>query len=376
MKAITYHGLHDVRVDEVDTPDLQRPTDAIIRVTKTAICGSDLHLIHNLVPRVTKGMPIGHEAMGIVEAVGPGVKRFQRGDRVVVAFPVACGQCFYCQHQHYSLCDDAVADGENSGIFGYGELYGGYPGGQAEYLRVPWADVGLLPVPESMTDEEVLFLSDILPTGWFGCQAGGVDKGDDVVVMGCGPVGLMAMQSAWLQGAKRVFAVDHLEYRLAAAESLCGAVPINLKEGNVAEAVKERTDGKGADVAVDCVGLEATMSTWDRIETALKLDAGSITALTQAIEAVRRGGSIGVVGVYGGRNNQFPFGEIFAKGLRIQGGQAPVQRYWSELLDHVREGRLHPDAIITHRLKLEEGPHGYKIFDHKEDHCIKVVLEP
>ena len=376
MLALTYHGAHNVRVEELPTPDLLRPTDAIIRVTSTAICGSDLHLIHNLIPNLPDGMTMGHEAMGVVEEVGPEVTRVRRGDRVVVAFPIACGQCFYCNQQLYSLCDDANPEGENGAIFGYGKQYGGYDGGQAEYVRVPYADVGLLKVPDQLTDEQVLFLSDILPTGWFGCEAGGVKKGDDVVVMGCGPVGLMARQSAWLQGARRVFAVDHLGYRLEAAERLCGAEPINLLDTHVGEAVKERTDGKGADVAVDCVGLEATMSTWDKIETLLKLDSGSISALSQAIQAVRRGGSIGVVGVYGGRNNFFPWGEIFAKGLRIQAGQTPVQKYWHTLLEHVQAGRLKPDAIITHRIPLNEGPRGYELFDQKQDNCIKVVLKP
>lgn len=376
MKALTYQGFHDVQVRDVDTPDLKDHRDAIIRVTSTAICGSDLHLTHNLIPKLPKGMVLGHEAMGIVEAVGREITHVRPGDRVVVAFPIACGGCYYCKQELFSLCDDANPEGENGAIFGYGTQFGGYDGGQAEYVRVPYADVGLLKVPDELTDEQVLFLSDILPTGWFGCEAGGVKPGDDVVVMGCGPVGLMAMQSAWLQGARRVFAVDHLSYRLEAAQRICGAEPINLFDTHVGEAVKERTDGKGADVAVDCVGLEGTMSTWDKIETALKIDAGSISALSQAIQAVRRGGSIGVVGVYGGRNNQFPWGEIFAKGLRVHGGQAPVQKYWRMLLDHVKAGRVKPEAIITHRLPLTEGPHGYEIFDQKQDGCIKVVLQP
>ena len=376
MKALTYHGMHDVRLTEVKTPDLVAPTDAMIKVTKTAICGSDLHLIHNLIPNLPEGMVLGHETMGIVEEVGPEVRTVRRGDRVVISFPIACGHCFYCQKELFSLCDDANPDGENGAIFGYGTQYGGYDGGQAEYVRVPYADMGLLKVPDNLTDEQVLFLSDILPTGWFGCEAGGVQKGDDVVIMGCGPVGLMAMASAWLMGAKRVFAVDHLNYRLEAAERLYGAVPINLLDTHIGERVKELTDGKGADVGVDCVGLEATMSTWDRIETFLKIDSGSISALSQAIQAVRRGGSIGVVGVYGGRNNFFPWGEIFAKGLRIHGGQAPVQKYWHQMLNHVKEGRLNPEAIITHRLKLDEGPKGYEIFDQKQDGCIKVVMAP
>lgn len=351
-----------------------QPTDAIVKVTKAAICGSDLHLIHNLIPALPDGMVLGHESMGIVEEVGSEVKGVRRGDRVVISFPIACGHCFYCQKELFSLCDDANPDGENGAIFGYGTQYGGYDGGQAEFVRVPYADLCLLKVPENLTDEQVLFLSDILPTGWFGCEAGGVQKGDDVVVMGCGPVGLMAMASAWLMGAKRVFAVDHLNYRLEAAERLFGAVPVNLLDTHVGERVKELTSGKGADVAVDCVGLEATMSTWDKIETFLKIDSGSISALSQAIQAVRRGGSIGVVGVYGGRNNFFPWGEIFAKGLRIHGGQAPVQKYWHQLLTHVKEGRLHPEAIITHRMRLDEGPKGYEIFDQKQDGCIKVVM--
>lgn len=376
VKALTYHGPHDVRVEEVAQPDLQRGDDAIIRVTHTAICGSDLHLIHNLIPGLPAGYILGHEAMGVVEAVGPEVQGVRPGDRVVVAFPIACGRCYYCEQQLYSLCDDANPDGENGAIFGYGKQYGGYAGGQAEYLRVPYANLGLLKVPDELTDEQALFLSDILPTGWYGCLAGGVQKDSDVVVMGCGPVGLMAMQAAWLQGARRVFAVDHLPYRLEAARRLCGAEPINLLESHVAEAIKGRTEGKGADVAVDCVGLEATMSTWDKFETALKIDSGSISALSQAVQAVRRGGSIGVVGVYGGRNNFFPWGEIFAKGLRVQGGQTPVQRFWHELLDHIRAGRLRPHEIITHRLNLSEGPDGYRIFDQKLDGCIKVVLQP
>jgi S-(hydroxymethyl)glutathione dehydrogenase / alcohol dehydrogenase len=321
-------------------------------------------------------MVLGHETVGVVEAVGPAVQSVRPGDRVVVSFPIACGRCYYCGQELFSLCDDANPDGENGAIFGYGKMYGGYDGGQAEYLRVPYADTDLLKLPDRLSDEQALFLADILPTGWFGCEAGGVQQGDDVVVMGSGPVGLMAILSARLQGAKQVFAVDHIPYRLAAAEQICGAIPINLHETHVGEAVKERTEGKGADVAVDCVGLEATMSTWDKIETVLKIDSGSISALSQAIQAVKRGGAIGVVGVYGGRNNQFPWGEIFAKGLRIQGGQAPVQKYWRMLLEHVEAGRLRPDAIITHRMSLEDGPRGYQLFDQKQDGCIKVVLAP
>lgn len=292
------------------------------------------------VTALPSGMVLGHEPMGIVEAVGPEVKQIHPGQRVVVAFPIACGACCYCNQQLFSLCDDSNPEGETGAIFGYGTQYGDYNGGQAEYLRVPYADVGLLPIADNLSDEQALFLSDILPTGWYGCEAATVKKGDDVVVMGCGPVGLMAMQSAWLMGAKRVFAVDHLEYRLQAADRLCGAVPINL------------------------------------LETLLKIESGSIAALSQPIQAVRRGGSIGVVGIYGGRNNFFPWGEIFAKGLRVAGGQTPVQKYWGRLLDHVPGGRLHPEAIITHRLPLDEELRGYEIFDQKQDGCIKVVLKP
>lgn len=346
-----------------------------MRVTKAAICGSDLHLYHNLIP-IPKGLTLGHELMGIVEAVGPDVTAVRPGDRVVVGAPIACGSCVYCQQELYSLCYESNPEGITCGIYGYGTLYGPYQGGQAEYLRVPYANLGLLKVPDELADEQALFMGDNLATGWYAALCAGVEKGDDVVVMGCGPVGLLSMQCAYLQGARRVFAVDHLSYRLEAAAELCGAEPINLLEVDVSRAVEERTEGKGAHCAIDAVGMQATMTTLERVKTALRLDHGSVAALRQAVESVRRGGRIAIIGDYGVSNDNVPIGHIMNKGLTIRTGQTPVQRFWPELLDHVKAGRLHPEKIITHQMPLDEAPKGYHIFDKKEDGCIKVVLEP
>lgn len=376
MKAVGWFGLHDMRVVDVEQPDLLAPTDALVRVTHTAICGTDLHLYHAAIPGVAVGNVVGHEPLGIVEAVGPAVKRVRRGDRVVVAFPIACGQCHFCGEQLYCQCSEANPDGEASAIFGLGHNFGDYWGGQAEYIRVPYADVGLLPVPEDVDDEDALLLSDVAATGYFACDIGGVEWGDTVTVFGCGPVGLMAMAAARLRGAERIIAVDHLDYRLAAAERLYGAEPVNFKAVNPAGAIRDRTGGLGSRVTVDAVGLETEMSLRDKIEAGLKIEQGEDHAFGMAVQATRRGGTIACVGIYAGRYNQFPWGEVFAKNLTVRSGQCPVQRYWRDLMTAIAAERLRPSAIVTHRLSLSDAPRGYRIFDRKEDQCVKVVLLP
>jgi len=376
MKAITYQGVKDIKVKEVHDPKIEKPDDAIIRVTSTAICGSDLHLVHGLVPNMPTNFIMGHETMGIVEEVGPDVKEIRQGDRVVIPFPVACGHCWYCEHDYYSQCSNSNPHGEAGGIFGYSETYGGYAGGQAEYLRVPYANVGPVKVPEDLSDEQVLFLTDVLPTAYWGNLIGGVQPGSTVTVLGCGPVGLVAQKFAWLLGAERVIAVDYIGYRLEHAKKYNNVETINFEDHeNTGGYIKEITRG-GTDVVIDCVGMDGKMNVIEMIETALLMQGGAMSAIIMAAQAVRKTGTVALVGVYGLRYNQFPLGDFFSRNITLKMGQCPATAYVNHLLGWVREGKIDATDIITHRMKLDEGEKGYALFDEKKDNCIKVVLSP
>ena len=386
MKALVYHGPKNVSVDTIPDPILQGNRDAIIRVTATAICGSDLHIYNGLIPDKQKFV-VGHEFMGVVEEVGSEVSNLQPGDRVVVPFPVACGHCYFCQQQQlHTQCENSnpefygpegdITQGKGGGLFGYTSLYGGYDGGQAEYVRVPYADIGPRKVPDGLTDDQVLFLTDIFPTGYTGIDWANLQGGETVVVFGCGPVGIMAQKSAWLRGAGRVIGVDIQPYRLEKARQTANAEVINAKEENVAEVVRSMTAGRGADVCVDAVGMEANRDLLDKAMEVVGGQAGTAEVLSNALDTVRRGGTVTVVGVYASNYNQFPMGKIFDKGITLRAGQAPVQRYIDQLMNHVQQGEVTLDDIITHRLPLSEAEHGYKIFNEKKDDCVKVVLQP
>ncbi|MGZ3416238.1 MAG: zinc-dependent alcohol dehydrogenase [Polyangiales bacterium] len=383
MRALVFHKPHDVRYEKVADPKIEAPRDAIIRVTSTAICGSDLHIYNGLFPQ-PKPLVLGHEFMGIVEEVGPGVPNLTKGDRVVVPFPIACGHCFFCTHALPTACetsnDNYGPEGglfreKGGGLFGYTDLYGGYRGGQAEYVRVPYADFGPRIVPESLTDEQVLFLTDILPTGWSAIDWARPRGGETVAVFGCGPVGLMAMKCAELRCAARIIGVDIQPYRLEMARRVAGAHVIDASAVDCIEVIREMTAGRGVDIAVDAVGMEADESNLRRAAHMLHGQAGNMKALELAIRAARRGGFVSVVGVYG-TNYSFPLGKLMDKGLEMKASQAPVHVYIDELLDHVASGRLVTDDIITHVMPLSEGPLGFDVFNAKKDGCVKVVLKP
>lgn len=385
MKALVFHKPRKVSVDTRPDPTIQNSTDAIVRVTSTAICGSDLHIYNGFIPQ-KEPFVLGHEFMGIVEEVGKSVFNLKKGDRVVVPFPISCGACFFCQHDLPGHCEDSnpekygpegdVADQKGGGLFGYTDLYGGYDGGQAQFARVPYADVGPRIITSSLSDEEVLFLTDIFPTGYTAIDWAGVKGGETVAVFGCGPVGLMAMKSAWLRGAAQVIGVDILDYRLATAKRTANARVINSKENDPAEVIRSLTQGRGADVCVDAVGLEADRSLLEKLGTIVHMQAGSINAFKAAASAVRRGGVLSVVGVYGMPYDNFPLGQLFDKGLTVKFGQAPVHKYIEELIPLVEEGKIKLNDIISHRLPLDAAPDAYRMFDKKEDDCVKVVLTP
>ncbi len=376
MKAIVYGGIRDVKVKNVDDPHLKRDDDIIVRVTSAAICGSDLHLYHGIVPHVPHGFVLGHETMGIVEEKGKGVDKIRKGDRVIIPFPVACGHCWYCEHDLWSQCDNSNASGETGGIFGYGESFGGYDGGQAEYIRVPYANIGPVVVPDELTDEQVLFLTDILPTSYWGVENGRVKRDDTVVVLGCGPVGLLTMKWAAFKGVKRIIAVDWVDYRLQHAGTYPGVEIVNIVDhDDTGEYIKEITGG-GADAVIDCVGLDGKKSAIEMLETVVKLQAGSKSAIEIAAQSVRKGGTVSMVGVYGGRYNNFPLGDFFARNITLKMGQCPAHAYVRPILELIKNGNFDATDIITHRLSLDQGKHAYEIFDKKEDNCIKVVLKP
>lgn len=376
MKAIVYEGINKVGVRQVKDPIIEKSDDVIIKVTSTTICGSDLHLIHGMVPNMPKGFVLGHETMGIVEEIGSDVKRLKKGDRVIVPFPVSCGHCWYCEHDLWSQCDNSNQHGEVGAIFGYSETYGGYDGGQAQYLRVPYANVGPTIVPADLSDEQVLFLTDILPTSYWGVENAGVKSGDTVVILGCGPVGLLAQKWAIFKGAKRVIAVDHVGYRLSHAEKHNGVEIVNLDDYDyTGDYIKEITSG-GADSVIDCVGMDGVMSTIEKIETTLKLQGGSKSAIELSAQCVRKGGTISMVGVYGARYNMFPLGDLFARNISLKMGQCPAHKYVHPILNLIKKGKFDATDIITHVLPLDKGDHAYSIFDKKDDNCIKVLLKP
>ena len=387
MQALTYHGAKDVRVETVADPVLVDTDDILLRVTATAICGSDLHLYRGKIPAVETGDIFGHEFMGIVEEAGSGVRDLQPGDRVVVPFVIACGKCFHCLLQEHSACE-TTNTGKGAALnqkgirppaalFGYTSLYGGVPGGQAEFVRVPHANVGPIKVPDALSDDQVLFLSDILPTGYQAVVDAGVDKGSTVAIFGAGPVGLMAAACARMLGAEKIFMVDHHDYRLAFARQTYGVIPINFDEvDDPAEMIVAQTNGRGVDATVDAVGFEAKGSKTETVLANLKIEGGSGFVLRQAIAATRRCGTVSVPGVYAGFIHAFMFGDAFDKGLNFRMGQTHVQKLMPELLEHIGEGRLSPEVIISHRMKLADAADAYAMFDQKEDDCRKVVLTP
>ncbi|OWQ45363.1 glutathione-dependent formaldehyde dehydrogenase [Roseateles noduli] len=388
MLALTYHGAKDVRVETVPDPVLAADDDLLLRVTATAICGSDLHIYRGKIPDMKSGDILGHEFMGVVEDVGRGVTHIKRGDRVVVPFTISCGDCFFCGRQLFAACETtnpgrgAILNKKDiragAGLFGYSHLYGGYAGGQAQYVRVPKANVGPLVIPDTrLSDEQVLFLSDILPTGYQAALNAQVTKGSSVAIFGAGPVGMMAAASARLLGAERIFMIDHHPYRLAFAKETYGVLPIDFDQvDDPAQLIIEQTDHRGVDASIDAVGFEAKGSTMETVLSTLKLEGSSGTSLRWAIAATRRGGIVSVPGVYAGFIHGFLFGDAFEKGLSFASGQTHAQRFMPELLAHIESGALRPEVIISHRLPLTDAARGYEIFNKKEEDCRKVVLTP
>lgn len=378
MKAVTYQGIKNVAVKDVPDPKIEKHDDMIVKLTSTAICGSDLHLIHGMIPNLQEDFVIGHEPMGIVEEVGPGVTKLKKGDRVIIPFTIACGECFYCKNQLESQCDHSNDNGEIGGFFGYSGNTGGHPGGQAEYLRVPFANFTHFKIPESceVVDEELCLIADVMPTAFWSVDNAGVKNGDTVIVLGCGPVGLLAQKFCWLKGAKRVIAVDYVDYRLQHAKRTNNVEIVNFEqEQNVGSYLKEITQG-GADVVIDAVGMDGKMTDLEFLASGLKLHGGSMGAIVIASQAVRKGGTIQITGVYGGRYNGFPLGDIMQRNVNIRSGQAPVIHYMPHMYELITTGKVHPGDIITHVLPLNEAKHGYEVFDTKTDNCIKVVLKP
>lgn len=390
MKAIAWHGKHDVRCNTVDDPEIINPRDAIIKVTSTAICGSDLHLYDGFIPSMQKGDILGHEFMG--EVVETGAKStLKKGQRVVVPFTISCGACYQCAKQQYSGCENSnPADTQDigremmgqpmSGVFGYSHLTGGYSGGQAEYVRVPFSDIGPLVIPDdSIADEKVLFLTDILPTGWMAAENAGIEPGDTVAVWGCGPVGLFAVQSAFLMGAERVIAIDHFPHRLELAKQF-GAETVNFEQSKVYEALQDMTGGIGPDACIDCVGLEAhgafADNIWDQIKASSFMGTDRAHVIRQVILTARRGGRVSMPGVYGGFVDKFPLGQFMEKGLTLKTGQTHVQKYLRPLYTAIAEDKLDTTFLISHTMALEEGPTGYRKFHDDQDNYTKIVLKP
>ena len=405
MRAVCWNGKYDVRVERVEDPAIVNPRDAIVRVTLTAICGSDLHLYDGYIPSMRPGDVLGHEFMGEVVEVGPEVKNLKKGDRVVVPFCIACGHCFFCQNKMWSCCDNSnpnawmlepVYGQASAGLFGYSHLMGGYSGGQAEYVRVPFADVGPLKIPEGLADEDVLFLSDIFPTGYQAAEYCNIKPGDVVAVWGCGPVGQFAIRSALMLGAEKVFAIDHYPRRLELARQAGdgtaqqrhnghvghnGAVEtIDFDEEGVYQHLMEATGGRGPDACIDAVGLEAHGATidalYDRVKVGMMLATDRIHALRQAARAVRKGGTLSIPGVYGGYADKFPIGVIFGKGLTIRCGQTHMHNYMQPLLERVQKGDIDPKFVISHRYDLDDAPQAYEEFRFHQNDCTKVVMRP
>lgn len=388
MKANCWYGKKDMRVVDVPDPKILNKRDAIIKVTSTAICGSELHLYNGFVPTMEQGDIMGHEFMGEIVEVGPEVKNRRVGDRVVVAFPISCGQCFFCKKELYSLCENTNPNAwmaekffghSPAGIYGYSHLTGGFAGGQAEYVRVPFADVGTVKIENGVTDEQVLFLSDIFPTGYMAAEQCNIQNGDTVAIWGCGPVGQFAIRSAFLLGAERVIAIDRFPERLQMARN-GGADTIDYEETDVYDTLMQLTGGRGPDSCMDAVGLEAHMPGplfyYDRLKQTLMSESDRPIALRQAIMACRKGGTVSIPGVYGGLIDKMPIGAVMNKALTIKTGQTHAQRYFQPLLKRIVDGDIDPSFVVTHRLKLSEAPEGFAMFNHKEDGCIKIVMRP
>jgi threonine dehydrogenase-like Zn-dependent dehydrogenase len=390
MKALAYHGTNDVRIDTVPDPRIEEPGDVIVKVSATAICGSDLHIFDGFVAEMESGDILGHEFMGEIVETGSAVTRLKKGDRVVVPFVIACGHCFFCENQLWSACDTTNPDAEKlsklhghagAGLFGYSHLYGGYPGGQAEYVRVPHADHGPVKVGSGLRDDQVLFLSDILPTGWMAAENANIRPGDTVAVWGCGPVGQMTIMSAWLLGAGRVIAIDRVPERLRMAETRGRAETINFDDVKVYDALQEMTGGRGPDSCIDAVGAEAHGSgtfdaVLDKAKAAVMLATDRLHVLREIITCCRKGGSLSVPGVYFGFLDKVPYGAFVGKGLTMKSGQTHVQRYLQPLLEKIEKGEIDPSFIITHRIPLSDAPEAYKTFRDKKDGCIKVFMTP
>jgi threonine dehydrogenase-like Zn-dependent dehydrogenase len=390
MKANCYIDKNKVQVENVPDPKILNPRDCIVKITSTAICGSDLHLYDGYVPTMVKGDILGHEFMGEVMEVGKEVRNLKVGDRVVVPFPISCGNCFFCEKEMFSLCENSNPNAwmaekmwghSPCGIFGYSHMLGGYAGGQAEYARVPYADVGPLKIENGFTDEQVLFLSDVFPTGWMAAENCEIQPGDTIAVWGCGPVGQFAIKSALMLGAERVVAIDRFPERLRMASEKAGATEVlNYEEVDIFEALNEMTGGRGPDACIDAVGMEAhghgVAGAYDKVKQAMMLETDRPTALRDAIRACRNGGIVSVPGVYGGFMDKVPFGSFMNRALTLKTGQTHVQKYMRPLLERIRKGEIDPSFIITHRMNLSDAPKGYQMFRDKQDECVKVVLKP
>lgn len=390
MKALCWHGVGDVRIDTVPDPKIEDPRDAIIKITAAGICGSDLHLLDGFIPTMKSGDVLGHEPMGIVVEVGSAVKNLKKGDRVVVPFTISCGECYFCQKKLYSCCDTSNPNAEMAakqmgfspaGLFGYSHMLGGFPGGQAEYLRVPFADVGPLKIESDLTDDQVVFLSDIFPTGFMAAENCDMEAGDTVAVWGCGPVGQFAIQSCWMFGAGRVIAIDRVKERLEMAEKQGRAETINFEKDDVFERLKEMTNGRGPDRCIDAVGCEAHAAgivgaVMDKVGSAASFSPDRGHVLHETIMCCRKGGSISVPGGYGGYPEKLPFGAFMNKGLSMKSGQTHMQAYMKQLLQMIEQKKIDPSFVITHKVKLEDAPNAYKTFRDKKDGCIKVVIAP
>ena len=391
MKALTFQGKHHVSVDNVPDPTIEKPTDAVIKITSTAICGSDLHLYDGLIQTLERGDILGHEFMGEVVALGNEVSNLKIGDRIVVPFNIACGHCWFCKKQLYSACDESNPNGElteklyghrAAGMFGYSHMFGGFAGGQAQYARVPYADFGPITVPDHLPDEMVLFLTDIFPTGYMAAENAQIQPGDTVAIWGAGPVGLFAAKSAFLMGAEKVIIIENIPERINLAQKI-GCEVINFEaddDKNIFDQLKEKTKGRGPDSCIDAVGMEAHGTSpgeiYDWIKMGLRLSTDRPNVLRQAIQACRKGGTVSVPGVYAGFLDKIPFGAAFGKGLTFKMGQTHTQRYLRPLLNHIEKGDIDPTFLITHKLPLDAAPSAYETFKHKRDGCIKVVLKP
>ncbi len=385
MKAAVFHKIGDISVDTVPDPELIETDDIIVKITSTAICGSDLHIYNGFVPQL-RDMVLGHEFMGLVVDTGKDVRKIKVGDRVVVPFTIACGTCFFCQQGFNPNCEHTndkaygpegdLLKGKGGAMFGYTDLYGGYDGGQAEYVRVPKANAGPVVIPDEFSDDQVLFLTDIFPTGWSAVKWGKVKEGDSVVIFGSGPVGLMAQKAAWAHGAKRVIAVDPLQYRLDKAKQVNNVDILDANDEDLMEKIRAMTDGRGADVAIDAVGMEADRNFLEKVKTVVNFEKGTMKVIEMCTEAVRRSGIISVVGVYASPYDNFPIHRIFDKGLTLQFGQAQTHLYIDQCFEYVRSGKVVLDDIITHKLPLSKASEAYDMFKNKTDDCVKVVLKP